>query len=83
MPVKHTFPLVATVERTVVDTISLRVEAISLDEAAEKAKQVVEKLPNAHEVDGVDYCYVENRVNKDAVTLSVELNIDAAGDNIA
>ena len=65
-------PFVAKVQRVVVDTVLLNVEADSAAKAVAKAERVLHRYPASHEETGVDYCYVENRDTLEATVLSVE-----------
>lgn len=55
------YPLVAVVDRTVTDIISLTVEAESESAAYEIAGRVLEKFPHPHNEEGVSFCFVEQR----------------------
>ena len=55
------FPLTATVDRMVTDTISLEVMAHTEQQAYDKARAVLDKFPEPHNQDGVPMCYVSNR----------------------
>lgn len=76
MAVPHEYSLVGRTKRTVVDTVSLKVIAVSREDAKEKARLVLEQYPDAHEVDGVSYCYIENRENGEPEVLSVEVDME-------
>lgn len=73
---EHTFPLVAVTTRVVTDTILLRVKASTLEEARDKAMVVLKRYPDAHEEDGVDYVYINNRENGESEVHSLELNME-------
>jgi len=75
MPVERELPILAVTERKVIDTVRLKVRASSDEEAKEKARLVLEQFPDAHEVDGVSYVYIENRRNGPSEVLSVELDL--------
>lgn len=54
----------ATVERTVVDTISLTVRTDKgSEDARAKAEEVLASFPSNNKIDYVPYCYIENRQN--------------------
>ncbi|QDP50560.1 MAG: hypothetical protein Tp1125DCM00d2C21254131_1 [Prokaryotic dsDNA virus sp.] len=53
------------VRREVLDTVSVNVLAESEDEAREKATRVLEQFPESHDIEGVDYVYIENREHLD------------------
>lgn len=63
MSKKKKYCLVAEVERTVIDTVLIRVEAETQSEAYATAHRALEVFPKPHGEDGVDFCYVENREN--------------------
>jgi len=67
------FPLVATVQRVVTDTITLIVEADNEFEAFVKAEDVLESFPENHIIDGVPYCYIEDREYNDNTVLKIEI----------
>lgn len=66
------FPLKAVTKRVVTDTVSVVVEAKTLDSAIDRARQALDKYPNEHEVPGISFCRVENRENGDVNILSIE-----------
>lgn len=66
------YPFKATVQRVVTDEITIVVEADSEQEASDKAHDVLLVYPGGHIVEGVGYCYVENRHNGDASVISLE-----------
>lgn len=78
------YKLIATVFRQVTDTILLSVDASDKDEAYGKARQVLEKYPEGHDVDGVPFCFVENRELHEPHLLSLsaihEPNTDPSND---
>lgn len=51
----------ATVYRTVTDTMSIVVEATDAAEAHQKASQMLGCYPQPHPIEGVPFCFVENR----------------------
>lgn len=51
----------ADVERNVIDSVTISVEAESLGEAQSKAIEVAETYPKAHYIEGVPHFYIENR----------------------
>lgn len=71
------FPLVATVHRTVTDTVTLIVEAENEFEAFVTAEAVLEKFPDEHGEEGVPYCYIEDRTYNSAEVLKIEVEADA------
>lgn len=73
------FPLVVTVQKTIIDVISVSVEAENVEDATEKAMRVAKEYPSPHEVDGIKYCYVENRSYDNVVILDVENKEDFNG----
>lgn len=74
------YKLQALVRRTVIDTISLDVEAKSPDEALSKATRVLESFPSEHSVEGCSYAYIENRQNQDSEVLEIESRETPAND---
>lgn len=62
---KTTYKLVATVERTVEDTIELDVVAIDELEAFSIAQKALEKYPNPQPEESVTYCWTAARVQTD------------------
>ena len=59
------------VRRDVEDIISLVVEASSEDEAYSKAHSVLEVYPERHTIEGVSFCYTENRRIVDSTVVSL------------
>lgn len=55
------YRFVGTVFRQVTDTISVVVECDDELEAYNKARTVLEDFPKPHDVEGVPFCFVENR----------------------
>ncbi len=66
------FPLVAEVRREVLDNVSLTVEADSFQEALEKAARALEEFPEAVTVEGIKYCYIDNRMYLDNTVIGIE-----------
>lgn len=66
------FALEATIKRVVIDTVSLHVEADNEDEAYEKARQTLSVFPDPVDVDGIPYCYIENRENCEAEIINIK-----------
>lgn len=66
------FAFEAVVKRVITDTITLNVEAKDELTALAKAEEVLRHFPEGHNVPGVDYCYIENRVNGDVEIISIE-----------
>lgn len=60
------YPLVGIVERRVTDIVTITVNADSEEEAYDLARKVLEKFPDPHTYDGVDYCYTERREYRDS-----------------
>lgn len=60
---KYTFT--GEVKRTVNDTITVAIYADDENEAALKARELLRIFPKPSAVEGVSYCYVENREQED------------------
>ncbi len=69
------FPLAAVTTRQVTDTLQLKVAAETLEEARNKAMEVLRYYPSPHNVEGVDRCYINNRENGPSEVHSLELNL--------
>lgn len=65
------FPLTAIVSRTVIDTVSIDVEADTEEQATEVARKVLKVFPRAYDQDGVTYCYIEHRDNAHGEVLEI------------
>lgn len=72
------YQFTAKVERTVLDTIHIKVEASSRDIAKKKAERVLSSFPEEHTTSKVPYCYIADRVQADVEVLSVEEDIKLA-----
>lgn len=70
------FKLVGVVDRTVTDVISLTIEAEDHSEAFEKAREVLRKYPEKHEVQGVPFCYVDSREWDEPELLDLRYAVD-------
>ena len=66
------FSFVAVVRRTVLDNVRLKVRARGPKEAYEKAEKFLSVFPEPSDVDGIDYGYIENRMNVDTETLELD-----------
>lgn len=55
------YPMIATVERRVTDTIQLTIDAEDEYFAYLKARKVLDRFPESHDEDGVSFCYVDKR----------------------
>lgn len=62
----------AKVRRTVIDTVSLVVTAEDTQEGYQLAREVLKVFPDVHGVDGVNYCYIENRENISSTLLEIK-----------
>lgn len=72
----------ATVERRVVDTINLCVEAEDSVEAHKIVSKAVEAFPEPVDGDSVKHMYIENRVNLSNKLIDLERKIPlGAGNN--
>lgn len=66
------FIFTGEVHRVVVDTITVAIFADEREEAAHKARVVLETFPKAQSIEGANYCYVENREQIDSELLSLK-----------
>lgn len=64
--------LKAVVQRTVLDTIFVKVDAPNVDTAKAIAAEALKYYPKAHELPEVGYIYVENRDSLDTQVVSIE-----------
>ncbi len=53
--------MVAKTIRAITDTVSLTIEADDLIDASIKSEQVLDVFPAAHNIEGVEYVYVDHR----------------------
>lgn len=68
------YPFVAVVRRIVMDNMRFTVRADTVEEARSKAKSFLQDFPDASEVDGIDYAYIDNRENLDVEVLDCDID---------
>jgi hypothetical protein len=67
------YQLLARVQHSVTDVITLNVDAETVEEAFTKAKAVLSVFPRPSDEPGVPYCYVEHRVFNDSEIKHIEV----------
>ena len=73
------FYYTATVERSVVDTINLCVEAQNTTEAHKIITKAIQQFPDPVDGDSVKHMYVDNRENKSCKLVDLERKIPTDG----
>ncbi len=73
------FYYTATVERTVLDTINVCVEAKTNVEAHKIVTKALEQFPDPVDGDSVKHMYIDNRDNKSCKLVDLERKIPADG----
>lgn len=66
------FLFTSVVRRVVLDNLRFTVRASNPEEARDKAKKFLSEYPEATEVEGIDYAYIDNRENMDVEVLHLD-----------
>lgn len=70
-----TYPLIAQVKKIVIDTVTMNVQADCELEAFYIAEKALAKFPEAHDEEGISYCYIENRETIHSEVIDIKENV--------